>query len=205
MTVSNGDVLKVFLELVLADGTMAQNVFHLRSDFADDQNDGDVSTAVEGYLEAIYGELNGYLTTDFTINPSWLHKTAWDPVGAEWAVTFLIDIFTPSFAHADTADPFPNQIAPVIVGNTYEPRSRGRKFLMGFVEDSALAGNLVAAAVVEMAAATVEYISQVVISSGNVLTPGVVDEDANLFRPFRDGAANSIVGTQRRRKPGVGT
>ncbi|GAI28117.1 unnamed protein product, partial [marine sediment metagenome] len=38
----------------------------------------------------------------------------------------------------------------------------------------------------------------------NSLTPGVPDEDANQFRGFRDGIANTIVGTQRRRKPGVG-
>lgn len=204
MAVSNGDVLKVFLELVLGDGTIAQNVFHFKAVFDDDQSASVVSAAVEGYLEDIYAELATYLSDDFTINPSWLHKTAWDPVGAKWAVTYLLDIFTPSFTHTNTDDPFPNQIAPVAVGNTFAPRSRGRKFLMGFVETAALAGDLVTAAVVDLVAAVAIYISEVTISTGNTLTPGVVDEDANTFREFRDGIANTVVGTQRRRKPGVG-
>lgn len=204
MTVSNGDILKVFLELVLADGTIAQNVFHMQTAFADDQTDGDVAAAVEGYIEAIYGEVSTYLSTDFTINPSWLHKVAWDPVGAEWATTYLIDIFTPSFSHPATDNPFPNQIAPVMVGNTYNPGSRGRKFLMGFVETAADAGSLITAAVVAMVAAVAEYISGFQIDGSNTIYPGVVDDDGPTFQVFRDGLANTIVGTQRRRKPGVG-
>lgn len=204
MTVSNNDVLKVFLELVLADGTIAQNLFHLRAVFADDQTDTVVSAAVEGYLEDIYDDISTYLSDDFSINPSWLNKVAWNVAQSKWLTTYLVDIFTPSFTHTNTDDPFPNQIAPVIVGNTYNPNSRGRKFIMGFVETSALAGDLVAAAVVELVAATATYISSVVIDGSNSLTPGVPDEDSATFWTFRDGAANTIVGTQRRRKPGVG-
>jgi len=205
MTVSNGDVLKVFLELVLADGTIAQNVFHMKAYFADDQTDAAVSAAVEGYIEDIYTELSTYLADDFTINPSWLQKVAWDPVGAKWAVTSLVDIFTPSFVHTNTDDPFPNQMAAVMTGNTYEPRARGRKFVMGLVETAADAGNLVTAAVVDLVAAVAVYISQVAVSTGNNLAPGVPDADSDYFRIFTDGIANTILGTMRTRKPGVGT
>ena len=204
MTISNGDVLKVFLELVLSDGTIAQNVFHLRAAFADDQTDAVVSGAVEGYLEDIYNEMSTYLSDDFTINPSWLNKVAWNITQSKWLTTYLVDIFTPSFTHGNTDDPFPNQIAPVMVGNTYNPNSRGRKFVMGFVETAALAGSLVAAAVTDLVGAVSYYISPVAIDGSNSLVPGVPDEDSATFWTFRDGAANTIVGTQRRRKPGVG-
>jgi hypothetical protein len=204
MTISNGDVLKVFLELVLADGTIAQNVYHLRAAFADDQTDSAVSSAVEDYLEDIMGELATYLSDDFTINPSWLNRVVWDPTGAKWVTEYLVDIFTPTFTHTNTDDPFPNQIAPVMVGNTYTPSSRGRKFLPGFVETAAEAGNLVAGAVVALVSATSYYITPVVVATGNNLVPGVPDEDSSTFWTFRDGSANTIVGTQRRRKPGVG-
>jgi len=204
MTISNGDVLKVFLELVLADGSIAQNVYFLRAVFADDQTDAAVSAAVEDYLENIMGEVGTYLSDDFTINPSWLHKVAWNVTQSKWLTTYLIDTFTPSFSHANTDDPFPNQIAPVMVGNTYVPASRGRKFLPGFVETAALAGDLVAGAVTALVGAVSYYISNVVIDASNLLQPGVPDADSSTFWAFRDGAANTIVGTQRRRKPGVG-
>ena len=204
MSITNGDVLKVFLELVLSDGSIAQNVFHMRAYFDDDQSDSAVATAVEGYLESIYGAMSTYLSDDFTINPSWLEKVVWDPVGAKWVVDALVDIFTPSFTHTNTDDPFPNQIAPVMIGNTYVPKSRGRKFLMGLVETAADAGNLVTGAVTALVAAVAYYISNITVSGTNVLEPGVVDEDANAFLKFKDGIANTIVGTQRRRTPGVG-
>jgi hypothetical protein len=91
-----------------------------------------------------------------------------------------------------------------MVGNTFEPRARGRKFLMGFVETAATASTLVTGAVVDLVGAVAEYISQVVVSTGNNLAPGVPDADSNYFRLFSDGIANTIVGTMRSRKPGVG-
>ena len=59
-------------------------------------------------------------------------------------------------------------------------------------------------AVVAMVAAVAEYISGFQIDGSNTIYPGVVDDDGPTFQVFRDGLANTIVGTQRRRKPGVG-
>lgn len=204
MSVSNDDVLKVFLELVLGDGTIAQNVWHFKADFTDDQSDSAVSTAVETYIEDIYGALSAYLSDDFTINPSWLNKVAWDSDLQKWATTALVDIFTPSFTHTNTDDPFPNQIAPVMTANTFAPGSRGRKFIMGFVETSALAGDLVAGALTALGTALNHYIADETVSGANLLQVGVVRANAGNFLTFSDGAVNSVVGTQRRRKPGVG-
>lgn len=204
MTVSNGDVLKVFLELVLADGTIAQNVYHFKTVFAEDQSDSAVSAAIEGYLEDIMGEVSTYLADDFTINPSWLQRVAWDPVNTKWVVDYLVDIFTPSFTHTNTDDPFPNQIAPIMVANTDFPKHRGRKFLPGFVETSADAGDLITAAVTALVGAVSYYISFIAIDGSNTIYPGIVNEAADLFYLFTDGVANTIVGTQRRRKPGIG-
>lgn len=204
MAISNLDVLKVFLELVLADGTIAQNVFHFRAAFDDDQSDAAVSTAVENYIEEIYGALATYLADDFTINPSYLHRVVWDPVGAKWAIDYLVDVFTPSFTHTNTDDPFPNQIAPVLTANTYLPGSRGRKFIMGFVETAALAGDLVAGAVTALGTALNHYLADETVSGTNLLQVGVPRQDSNVFLTFADGVVNSVVGTQRRRKPGVG-
>jgi len=204
MAVSNGDVLKVFLELVLSDGTIAQNVYHFEADFDDDQSDSVVSTAVQGYLEDIMDAVSTYLSADFTINPSWLHKVAWDPVGTKWITTYLIDIFTPSFTHTNTDDEFPNQIAPVMTANTYSPGSRGRKFLAGWVETAANTGDLVSGALTALGTALNHYIADESIDANNQLIVGVPRATTSNFLSFSDGVANSIVGTQRRRKPGVG-
>ena len=205
MAVSNGDVLKVFLELVLGDGSIVQNVYHFDAQFDDDQTDGAVSAAVEGYLEDIMGELATYLSDDFTINPSYLHQVLFSPSTYEWVTDHLIDVFTPSFTHTNTDDPFPNQIAPVMIGSTYRPKTRGRKFIPGCVETMADGSYLVTSAVTALVGAVSYYISEVVVSGTNVLRPGVPRQGVDSFRPFLEGAANIILGTQRRRTPGVGS
>lgn len=205
MTVSNYDVLKAFLEIVLGDGTIAQNVYYFFCSFVEDQENTDVGDAVQSYIEDIMGAVATYLSDDFTINPSYLHRIGWDVTGAKWAVEELIDIFTPSFTHTNTDDPFPNQIAPVLVANTDTPKSRGRKFLPGFVETAAEGSSLVSAAVTALGTALAHYIADETISTNNTLLVGVPSSNSGNFRFFTDGVVNSIVGTQRRRKPGVGT
>jgi len=205
MAISNGDVLKCFLELVLGDGTIAQNVFHFQADFTDDQSDSAVSAAVESYIEDIYGAVSTYLSDDFTINPSWLTHVTWSPANLRWEASRLVDIFTPSFTHTNTDNPFPNQIAPVLTANTYLPGTRGRKFLMGFVDTSANGSTLVGGALTALGNALNHYIADETVSSGNDLLVGVARAAAGTFQLFTDGVAGDILGTMRTRKPGVGT
>jgi hypothetical protein len=144
------------------------------------------------------------LSDSFTINPSWLHKDAWNPAISKRELTYLIDVFTPSFSHSSTQDPLPNQMAANMIANTYLPKSRGRKALPGYVEGASEGGNLVTAAVTRLVLAVAQYLEHQEISTGNELWPGVPDADGSSFLTFRDGVANTIMGTCRRRKPGVG-
>jgi hypothetical protein len=205
MAVSNGDVLKAFIELVLSDGTIAQNVFYFIANFLDDEGDYDVKTAIKGYIEDIYSAISTYLSDDFTINPSSVSTIVYNATEGKWEVNRLVGNITPSFTHTNTDDPFPNQIAPVLTANTLRPKSRGRKFLMGCVETMADASELVTAAVTAMGNALAVYLADETVSGSNVLSPGVPRAGVNTFLEFSDGSVNSIVGTQRRRKPGVGT
>lgn len=204
MAISNGDVLKAFLEIVLADGTIVQNVYHWIADFSTTQGAIVVGDAAQLYIEDIMGALTTYLLDDFTINPSYLHKVAWDPVGSKWAIEELIGVFTPDFAHTANTDVFPNQVAPVIVANTARPKSRGRKFFSAFAENSALGSELIGAAITALGVSLNHYLADETVAGDNVLVPGVPRESADVFLPFTDGLVNSILGTQRRRKPGVG-
>jgi hypothetical protein len=59
--------------------------------------------------------------------------------------------------------------------------------------------------VVALVGAVAEYISPLTVSAGNTLNPGVPRETLDNFKPFTEGVANIILGTQRRRTPGVGS
>jgi hypothetical protein len=155
-------------------------------------------------MEDIYSAVSTYLSDGFTVNLSKVHRIEWDPVTSEWVTALLLGTGLPSITHTNTDDAFPNQIAPVLVANTLRPKTRGRKFLMGFVETAANGGDLVTAAVTAMGNALSAYLSDETVSGSNVLSPGVARQGVDSFKEFSDGVANTIVGTQRRRKPGVG-
>ena len=205
MTVSNGDVLRAVVEFVLSDGTIAQNVFHFLAEFDTDETNSAVNQAVRTYVQDIYTAISTYLSDDFTINPGYLYRVAWSPTYNKWIIEQFLANFTPSFTHTNTDDPFPNQIAPVMVANTLVPKVRGRKFLMGCVETMADASELVTAALTALGNAVNHYIADETVSGSNQLSPGVIRTASDAFVPFTNGTADSIVGTMRRRKPGVGT
>lgn len=204
MSTTDGDILKGVLELELEDGTIAQNVFYFQASFQTTQSDSAVAAAIESYIEDIYDAVVSFLSDGFTINPSYVHEVAYNSETSQWETVRLLDVINPSFTHTNTDDPFPNQIAPVLVANTTRPSSFGRKFLMGFVETAALGGDLTTSALTALATALASYIADETISAGNDLIVGVPRSHNSTFLTFTDGVVNSIVGTQRRRKPGVG-
>lgn len=204
MPVNDGEYLKGVCEFELEDGTIAQNVFFFVANFVSEESNTSVVSAIEAYIEDIYNSISGYLSDGFTINAGPIHKMTWDDVTAKWVVEALLGNVLPTITHTDTSDPFPNQIAPVLVANTQRPKTRGRKFLMGTVEAMADGSHLESAAVTAMGTALNHYLADETVSGSNALSPGVLREGVESFKAFTDGSVNSVVGTQRRRKPGVG-
>lgn len=204
MTITNEDVLKVFLEIVLADGTIAQNVFYFIADFLTTETDSAVLTAMESYIEDIYEAVSDYLSDDFSINPSEGAIIKWNPTGSIWETYRVLGSIAPSFTHVSAVDSLPNQIAPTMTANTNRPKTKGRKFLTGFIDSSCDGSTLIAGAVTALGVALNHYLADETVSGSNQLSPGVPRKGVDDFKEFTDGSASSIVGTQRRRKPGVG-
>jgi hypothetical protein len=204
MAVSDGDFLKAVVQFTLDDGTIAQNVFWFKAAFVADQVNSAVLSAIEGYVEDIYNAVSAYLSNTFNIDLSYVHKMTFNPTLAKWVTGTLVGSILPTITHTNTDDPFPNQIAATLVANTTRPGSFGRKFLMGCVETMADGSELVSAAVTAMGNALNHYIADETVSGSDQLVVGVLREGVEQFLEFTDGQVNSIVGTQRRRKPGVG-
>lgn len=204
MAVENGDIIKGYIEFELEDGTIAQNVYYWLCNFLSEETAGAVVNACIDYMEDIYNDISTYLSDGFTVQLSKIHRIEWDAVTSKWVTQALLGTGLPVVTHTNTDDTFPNQIAPVLVANTGRPKTRGRKFLMGCVETMASGGDLVTAAVTAMGNALNDYLADETVSGSNVLSPGVPREGVNDFKEFADGVVNSVVGTQRRRKPGVG-
>ena len=204
MAVLTGEVIKAVAEFVLDDGSIIQNIFHFACVFVAEQAEALVVAAVKGYIEDIYAAIDAYISDTVTVNDFNVHVVEWDVSEQGWEVVRFVGADTPAITFTSLDDPLPNQMAAVLVANTYRPKSRGRKFLVPFVETAALAGDLIGAALTALGIALNHYLADENISIGNDLSPGVPRAGVETFLIFSDGVVNSILGTQRRRKPGIG-
>lgn len=118
----------------------------------------------------------------------------------QWVPYDLISI---SNAGAGTGDALPNQSAIVLIGKAFGIHGIGRKFLSGVPEAAQSAGALVAPYVAGVATVLLDYITPFTGLGGGQITPGVLDKNST-FRPFVGGFVSSLLGSMRRRKPGVG-
>jgi len=204
MAIPDGTYVQAVSEIELLDGTIAQNVFKFLCSFTEDLSGSSVVAAAIQYIEDVMDSIAAQLTDGFTINITPLHSVVWDAQTAEWVINALIGTGLPDYAHTNADDPFPNQIAAVLVGNTARPKSRGRKFLPSFGETTALQGDLTGAAITNLTTALNHYLADETVSGDSVLVPGVWRDGVETWLQFTDGVVNSVLGTQRRRKPGVG-
>lgn len=204
MSVLDGEVIKAVLEFVLADGVIIQNVLHFLATFLTTQTDADVLDACEQYGEDLYSEIDAYIDQNVSVNPMTVHVVVWDGVEGEWVTDRLVGLADPTIVFTGATDPLPNQNSAVLVGNTARPKSRGRKFMAPFVEVAATGSSWNPTVLVDLGLALAHYLADELVTAGNNLSPGVPRASADTFLEFSDGAVNSVVGSQRRRKPGIG-
>lgn len=204
MTVDNGDIIKGAFEMELADGTIAQNVYYWKAVFTGPQTNSAVKAAVKQYVEDMYTPVLGTVVNSVTMNPCEVDKIAWDPTEGIWKVTEQIGSTLPSLTFTNGGEQAPNQVAPIVRANTDRPKTYGKKFLIAFGESALVGSDLTTAVLTALATTLAHYLADETVAGADVLSPGVPRKGVNDFREFTDGVVNSVVGTQRRRKPGVG-
>ncbi len=204
MAVQDGDVIKAVLEFVLADGVIVQNILHWIAEFLAPQTEVDVLSAAEQYAEDLYSEVDQYVDSNVVVNPMTVHEIAWDETDGEWQTDRLIGTTVPSITFTGATDPLPNQTSAVLIGNTARPKSRGRKFLLPFLDNASDGSLWVSAVMTALGLALNHFLADETVTASNVLSPGVPRTSEDLFLPFGTGVVNSVVGTQRRRTPGRG-
>lgn len=148
------------------------------------------------YLESFYNPIENYISTIWSSS----HVEVTIPEAGHWSP---IDTFTFEHVGEETGQALANAVAGVIIGKAPGLRHFGRKFISPFTE-AVVTGNLMdAVLVIAMAQAALAYVSPLTTILGSVLEPGVVDA-AGAFHPFVGSTVSSILGSIRKRKPGVG-
>lgn len=202
MTVLDGDYLRVTCNFELGDGTQYQNIYTYTRDGTDPVSDAAHVTAIDTQMEALYATLDSEVTADVTEQLSFVDRIAWSV--DRWAVVENIGTFVPNFIPVAGGDAIPYQCAPFIVFKTTRPTSVGKKFLFPFDEAKQADSILVAGAVTAMTAFGVIAIADIALGGDAILIPGIVRTGVEQWLSFQVAVVNDVIGTQRRRRPGVG-
>lgn len=204
MGVFDGDILRVSVNFELGDGTQYQNIFHYIRDGTDPFSDAVHVTAIQGRVEAMYATIDDVVTNDVTEQLSFVDRVEFNEIVDEWRVVENIGTFTPAFVPADVGEALPYQSAPFIVFKTQRPRSVGKKFLFPFAESHQDSTILAAGAVTAMVAFGVQVINSIAVGGDVTLTAGIVRTGVQTFLNFLVAVVNDVIGSQKRRRPGVG-
>lgn len=207
MTVSDGDVLKVVLDIDCPDLVTANNVYYWQLDDSvpDNPTNSQIMTALDTKLTAMYQTIDQLVHSDYFFDEIKVDRIEWNV--DVWETVENLGLQDIHVAGTSVAGSLPHGVAVTLTADTSRPQTRARKFLPGFAEgefdNSTLSGTLLTALA---AFATAWLASQTVVGSA-ALDPVVVGQQgdsAGLIYALVSAAANGISGYQRRRKPGVG-
>ena len=185
---------KAVLKSRYSDGNEARNVFYCTSTGAGT----DLLFAIQGWIAQFATSLVSLLTPLITFYGvdiyQWIANEVWELI-SETGLNIPGD--------ASYSEPLPHQIAPVLIGSTANGRSKAKKFIPGLVEDRCNNGLLTSFGLSTLATALEKWITDYT-ETNNVVVHPVVHRKGKTDLDFVGGKVDALVGTQRRRKQGVG-
>ena len=197
-----GDVLRTTIGFTLEDGTISQNIFHHKRSGIGILSDVFHINAIKAWADAMYAEL--LLTVDSSVVPNLETVDLVEFVEGQWTVVESIGTFVLDFTSIVNEDMLPNQSSAFVTFKTDRPKSVGRKFLVPFVELFQAGSFLTAAGVEDVVAWANDAVNDIELQLGDTLAPGVVRTGVDSFLEFTVAVVTNVLGSQRRRRPGVG-
>ena len=204
MPIIDQDVVRISLNFELGDGTLYQNIYHYIRDGSDPVSDQDTIDAISARFAAAYASIDDLVRDDVVSKLSFVDRVEFNEIEDRWAVVANIGTFTMSFTAAGAGEGLPFQCSPYIIFKTARPRTIGKKFLFPFTEAAQAETILTGGTVTAIVAMIVDLIAALELGGDATLTPGVPRTGFKQWFNFLVGVANDVLGTQRRRRPGVG-
>ncbi|MCK5292182.1 MAG: hypothetical protein KAR39_09245 [Thermoplasmata archaeon] len=190
------------MNFLLNDGTVMQNVYHHKRGGVGIVGDAEILTTLETWAETMYAEIQDIVHTTVTEQLCFVERIEWDT--DKWVIAENIGTFLPLFEPQGVTDPMPNQVSPFVVFKTARPKTVGRKFLFPCNENDQNQGILAAGAVTDIVAYADDAVNNILMLPAATLIPGVPRTGVDAWYEFLVAVVTNLVGTQRRRRPGVG-
>lgn len=208
MTVQDGDVIRVTLNATMPDLVVAQNVYYWQLDdpVPDSPTNDQIRAAIDAKLTAMIGDIQSIVVNDVEFTNAEIDRVEWET--DHWETKENLPTAVISTVGTETTDMIPSGCAAVLTADTSRPQTRGRKFLPGFYEAGATDNDWIASVQTALTAFAVEWALNRLVTGSAELVPAVLGmsgASAGLIYPIAAIIVNSLVGYQRRRKPGVGS
>lgn len=154
----------------------------------------DVPAWLTGFYTPILGSLcNVYVVYGWTAN-------LWNATTSTWDPYVQGNI---SLTGTNNNDPFPSQMAAVLIAYTGLKRTFSRKFIGGLNELTATGNAITSTLITALTSTIVFWFSDFTAPSAKIYTAGLWSK-TNTFVDFTQGIVDGIMGTMRRRKLNVG-
>lgn len=199
MTVSSGDIFRAALKYSMPDTQTAYNVLGFMCT-AGSCTDTELLTALDSLLVTALAYIAGNIFSGVDVDEARVTGMVW--TAGEWVVDRLVGSIVPTFTPTDANHMLPHAVAGVITLPTAHPRRRGRVFIPGLTENQQVASDLEPGAVTSLTSFASALTTVMTPGSANV-SYHVLGSDG-LARPATTYVVNSLVGSQRKRKPGIG-
>lgn len=187
------DIEKCVVKGHLSEGQQQRNVFYGEVTW----NGADTPMVIwDGYIRHIFEPIVGQF------GPTWgidgIDVYVWTP--PNWV---LIGSQALVLVGGNGDPAMPNTLAAVVIGKVPGHRGFGRKFLSGF-RKNAISGNSIDPGLIALLVQfTIDWISvHTGIGMGQIV-PGIFTK-AKTFLAFASGVVDALIGSMRRRKPGIG-
>lgn len=204
MAIVDGDIIRVSANYELPDGTQYQNIWHFIRDGTDPFSDAAHIAAIKAKLETAYAAIQVQTTTGVVEQLSFVDRVEFNEIVDDWRVVENIGTFTPTFNPSGGNEGLPYQCSPYIYFKTQRPRTVGKKFMFPFTEAQQTDTILTGSAVTALAALATEMLAGIALGGDATLTAGVPRTGVQAWYNFLVAVVQDLLGTQRRRRPGVG-
>lgn len=204
MSVIDGDVLRVTCNFELGDGTQYQNIYHYVRDGTDPYSDASHVSTILTRVNVMYATLEDLTKSDVVEQLGYVDRIAYNEITDAWEVVENIGTFTPTFVPIGGAPAMPHMSSPYVIFKTARPRSVGKKFLFPFIETAQDDTILTAGAVTDIVAYGVAALVVGTLGGDATLTPCIVRTGVQTVLNLLVAVVGDVLGSQKRRRPGVG-
>jgi hypothetical protein len=202
MAVAIGTILKAVSTMSLPGGNIAQNVWYWEVVGTTPVSEATILSAIATRISLAFSQVAQYIRSTVTLDTVAVHEWEWNGTDA-WETGEYIGEAALSDNFTGAANMLPHACAATVSASTSDVNRTSRKSIAGLDETTQDQSDLISAVVTAVANFATQWLADVSLGGSEFLDPGLPGGDG-VFYPLLVAAVSDILGSQRRRKPGIG-